>query len=268
MKRLFNLFLITLLLVSCQEKEPIRVACVGDSITFGSTIMNKEENSYPVLLDKMLGEDYQVQNFGMSGRTMLFNPAEAYIKTQHYKDMLEFKPDVVLICLGTNDSKITYRDIASEYEADYNSMIDSISTALPDSRIILMTPPKAHNDITKFKIDAKYITESIVPSVEKVAFDNNLEIIDLHPIFADYVDYLMPDKVHPSAMGAALMVNRIHDYLTRPEVKYTFDATLSNPINFHGFNSYEFEFDGKMAKVAVPKKVAPGHPWLWRARFW
>ena len=51
----------------------IRVACVGDSITFGSGIKNRDQNSYPAQLGAMLGEKYEVRNFGVGGATLLKN---------------------------------------------------------------------------------------------------------------------------------------------------------------------------------------------------
>ena len=38
--------------------------------------------------------------------------------------------------------------------------------------------------------------------------------------------------------------------------------------SFHGFDQYDFKFQGNACKVVVPKTVADGKPWVWRARFW
>ena len=38
--------------------------------------------------------------------------------------------------------------------------------------------------------------------------------------------------------------------------------------DYHGFDCCEFTFEGRSAKIVRPKLAAPGHPWLWRMRFW
>src|SRR5579863_8364775 len=48
---------------------PIRIACVGDSITAGLGVATGK--SYPSQLQALLGDKWQVQNFGVSGRTLL-----------------------------------------------------------------------------------------------------------------------------------------------------------------------------------------------------
>ena len=56
-------------LMTARAAEPIKVACVGDSITQGSGA--QKGKSYPAQLQGLLGEGYLVGNFGVSGRTLL-----------------------------------------------------------------------------------------------------------------------------------------------------------------------------------------------------
>jgi lysophospholipase L1-like esterase/dienelactone hydrolase len=37
--------------------------------------------------------------------------------------------------------------------------------------------------------------------------------------------------------------------------------------SFHGFDQYSFMMDKTACKVVIPKKIADGKPWVWRARF-
>ena len=53
---LFILLCLTSLLVA-----KIKVACVGDSITFCSGIADRGKLCYPAQLDVMLGDDYEVK---------------------------------------------------------------------------------------------------------------------------------------------------------------------------------------------------------------
>ncbi|MBQ8450967.1 MAG: hypothetical protein IJY64_08680, partial [Bacteroidaceae bacterium] len=60
-----------LFLISQEKTEIIKVACVGNSVTFGYGHKNPAETSYPTRLQQMLGEGYEVRNFGHSGATLL-----------------------------------------------------------------------------------------------------------------------------------------------------------------------------------------------------
>ena len=84
---------------------PIRVACVGDSITYGSGVENREQNAYPAVLGRLLGERYEVRNFGVGGATLQKRGDKPYWSLDAYKDVTLFKPHIVVIKLGTNDSK-------------------------------------------------------------------------------------------------------------------------------------------------------------------
>jgi len=73
-----------------------RVACIGDSITQGS--------GYPDRLQELLGSDYEVGNFGVDGSTVSQETAMPYMRQDKFIDAMEFKPDIVIIMLGTNDA--------------------------------------------------------------------------------------------------------------------------------------------------------------------
>ena len=55
MKRVFLCFLLIGSVLSAVAQEPVKVACIGNSITYGSGIDNREQNSYPAQLQRMLG---------------------------------------------------------------------------------------------------------------------------------------------------------------------------------------------------------------------
>src|ERR1044071_7859592 len=90
--------------ISASARHIIRIACVGNSITAGARLSHPEKNAYPAQLQQMLGDNYEVFNFGVSGRTVLRNCDRSYMATRAYKDALNSNPDIVFIKLGTNDS--------------------------------------------------------------------------------------------------------------------------------------------------------------------
>src|SRR5688572_13260471 len=86
------------------NRLPIRVACVGDSITYGYGIKDRERDSYPAQLGALLGSKWDVRNFGVNGATALKKGTRPYSGLQAYQDALAFEPDIVVIKLGTNDT--------------------------------------------------------------------------------------------------------------------------------------------------------------------
>lgn len=86
-------------------RVPVRVACVGNSITFGAGIPNREANAYPAQLQAYLGDGYEVRNFGVSATTASPRGDHPYTATEAYRASLDFAPDIVLLKMGTNDTK-------------------------------------------------------------------------------------------------------------------------------------------------------------------
>ncbi len=195
--------------------EVTKVACVGDSITYGHTIANRETNSYPAqlqqLLDKKAPGEWEVKNFGVSGTTLMTDTNKPYVGRKEYKDSLAYGADIVIIMLGTNDSKPEFQQkIDGQFEREYHELLASYREGREEGtpRIILMLPPKCYCG-GRLPEEA-FIHSTIAPLIRKVAKDEKLELIDLHAALGTKWDKeLMPDKLHPSAAGAALMVKKI-----------------------------------------------------------
>ena len=123
-----------------EYKDVIRVACVGDSITFGAGVGDREKNSYPAVLGRLLGEKWQVKNFGVSGATMLNKGDKPYTKQKAFAAALEFKPNVVLIKLGTNDSKPQNWKFKADFAADAKRWPESSRRLIPRSASTFACP--------------------------------------------------------------------------------------------------------------------------------
>ncbi len=209
------LLLLLGMLVPAALAEVTKVACVGDSITYGAQIPQREVNSYPAQLQQMLNKEapdkWEVKNFGVRAMTLMQKTDKPYVKRQEYRDSLAYGADVVIIMLGTNDSKNQYRDIlADNYKADYHKLIASYREGREgnEPRIILMLPPKCY--VEGPSINEKTLRGTVVPLIRDVAKEEGLELIDLYGVHGTTWDAkLLPDKVHPSAEGAALMAKEI-----------------------------------------------------------
>lgn len=252
-------------------QEPIKIACVGNSITYGSGVFNKEKNAFPVQLQNLLGKNYQIENFGVSGRTLLKKGDYPYWETDAYKEALEYNADIVFIKLGTNDSKSQNRVHLDEFESDYIDLIGSFKKKNEKARVILLLPVPAFTNDT-INIWNKPIAKKIIPATQEVAFKTNSEILDLYHLFLGK-EGLLPDKVHPSGLGATVIAKRLYEAVVHQEsqpidfsIQNEFSAVSSG--NFYGYNITNFKFNQVDCKVVVPKKSAVGKPWVLRARFW
>lgn len=120
-----KIYLVCLIFMACSVSvhadAAIRVACVGDSITFGTKIEDRMHRSYPAQLGVLLGEGYEVKNFGRPGATLLQHGHRPYIKTKAFRAALAFEPEIVIIKLGTNDSIARNWVHRDDFVADYHA---------------------------------------------------------------------------------------------------------------------------------------------------
>lgn len=277
MKYCRYLFLLLLLLllpicVGAQQKSKIKVACIGNSITYGAFIANVQENSYPAQLQAYLGSEYEVRNFGVSATTVLSKGNYPYTTTKEYAASHEFLPDIVLIKFGTNDTKPQNWKYKDEFIADYQQLIDSYRTLSSHPRIILLPPIRCFLE-DESSINPRLIETNVRPMVEELAWKNQIEIINLFNLFGDkWESYLMPDRLHPSAIGAGEMAYKIGAYLKQNYPVSTTEQLAclneAKPFNFHGHQGYDFQYEGVDCKIVKPTLEAEGKPWVMRARFW
>lgn len=138
-------------------------------------------------------------------------------------------------------------------------------------QIILLTPIRCFL-VEKNSINPNLIENEIRSVVEQLAYKNGLGIINLFNLFGNQWDNsLLPDRLHPSSLGAGRISQKIGEYiLSTARGRNTSFSLLdeSAPFNFHGYKGYDFMLDGIPCKIVQPFKEAEGHPWVWRARFW
>ncbi len=262
-------WLLLLITSSVNAQNKIKVACIGNSITAGSGLKGAETQSYPGQLQQLLGPGYEVMNFGVSGRTAM-KTENAYTKTAKYKSALSSSPDIVFIKLGTNDSRLPFRLTIDNFQTDYTKIVRSFRDIPNRPRVILLLPVASYlTDTTRQTNEA--ITKFILPRIRQVAFEEKVEIIDLHAITLTHAG-LFPDQLHPNAEGASLIAKRLYEYLTtKSNAVFDIFKKIEGPYtvsSFHGYDCADFKFEGRTAKIVKPRIVAANKPWIWRARFW
>ena len=193
------------------RKDAGRVACIGNSITFGAGIRNRSRDSYPSVLARMLGDSYWVKNFGVSARTMLNKGDHPYMNEPAYKNALAFNPNIVVIKLGTNDSKSFNWKYKADFMKDAQTMIDAFKGLPSQPKIYLCYPSKAY--LTGDGINDDIISKEIIPMIKKLAKKNDLSVIDLHTAM-DGMPELFPDRIHPNEKGAQVMAKAVYQSIS------------------------------------------------------
>lgn len=253
-----------------RAEKTLKVACVGNSITYGAGIVGRENNSYPAQLQQLLGEGYLVENFGHNGATAASWGDYPYTDMPEFERSKEFAPDIVLLKLGTNDTKPQNWRGAEPFAAELGRLADTYRNLPSHPQVIVLTPVRCFLT-EEGTISPQKIAGEVRPAVEKLACERGLGIINLFNLFGDRWDAtLMPDRLHPSAIGAGMIARKVGDYLLAGKKgrKPSFVPERATAFCFHGFRGYDFRSEETDCKVVCPAREAEGRPWVWRARFW
>jgi lysophospholipase L1-like esterase len=183
----------------------VRVACIGDSITYGHRIEDRELNSYPAQLGALLGSGYQVENFGKNGATVLKKGNVPYWTTAEFKPAHDFNPDIVVIMLGTNDSKPMNWEHRNDFVADYMALIEEFRSLSSSPEIIVCRPVPAFGNRN---IRGDVIENEIIPLIDEAVRKTGVQMIDLHAALSGQAD-MFPDLVHPDQNGARLIAETV-----------------------------------------------------------
>lgn len=197
-----------------KRQKTIRVACIGNSITYGTGIADRTNDSYPSQLQRLLGSNYQVGNFGKPGATLLYHGHRPYVKQEEFKEAIAFKGDIAVMHLGINDTDPrnwpNYRD---EFVKDYLSIMDSLRAANPNVRIILARMTPIADRHPRFVSGTKQWHGEIQTAIETVARVSGAELIDFHEPLYPY-PYLLPDAIHPNPEGAGILAKTVYSGIT------------------------------------------------------
>ena len=200
---------------AAQDKTPpIKVACIGDSITFGARIKDRKKNNYPTQLQGLLGDAFAVRNLGVSGTTMLKKGNKPYWKRPQFQTAQKMQPNIVIIKLGTNDTKPDNWKHKGDYQADYIEMINLFQKLDSKPNIYLCYPAPVVGE--QGGINDKTVREEVIPMIDAIAKKTKLPIIDLYTPLKDKPE-LIPDKVHPNAEGATIIAETVAQAITAKE---------------------------------------------------
>ena len=242
---------------------PVRVACVGDSITAGSGTTLAALDSYPSQLQRMLDPDkWLVGNFGVSGATLLNGGDKPYQKQALFQDALTFHPDIVIIMLGTNDTKPQNWRLKDRFTADYHDLVAKFKALPGPPRIFLCCAPVVPGTGNYGLNEAGVLEE--IPLIAAIAKEEQAGEIDMHGSLLGH-EALLLDRVHPNTDGANILARTVYRALTGQEFTGTLDPALR--AVWHDYTRLNFASGGRVGSLMLPKTPAPGQPWIWRTEF-
>lgn len=234
-------FLSLFLFLSVYATDSIKVACVGNSITYGIGVKDRNKDSYPAQLQTMLGDGYVVGSFGKPGATLLSKGHRPYIEQKEYKDALAFNADIVVIHLGVNDTDPRdWPDFRDDFIKDYISLIDSFKSINPQVRIIVAGITPIWDRHPRFLSGTKVWQDEIREKISIIADICDVELIDFYSTLHNY-PFMFPDAIHPNEEGAYILAKTVHSAITG---------------NYGGLKMADVYSDNMVLQRGVPLKLS------------
>lgn len=192
---------------SAQPRAPkvVRIACVGDSITWGSIIKDRANRSYPGQLAKQLGEGFAVANFGASGSYVIRNSPKPFLKHPFYEGSLSFRPNIVVLMVGTNDAMpAVWKQNGTKFRHTLATLVRSYQQLPEHPKVFLALPPPLFTQNER----GQNLETHLRPEMLRLAKYMGLEVVDLGAPFRNKKEMFW-DGIHPTATACQLMATKI-----------------------------------------------------------
>ena len=188
-------------------KERIKIAFVGDSITYGAGVSDRATKSFAGIIAKATSDKYHAINFGVSATSALYSAKTPYFQTEAYASALEFNPDILHIMLGTNDIKNENWDLGKgNFKLDYKKIVDSFKAINPNLKIVVGIPPRIHKENVFGERNPQILEEEGIPLIYEVAEEINATVANYFDPTKDKPEYF-PDFLHPNDEGHKIMAD-------------------------------------------------------------
>jgi acyl-CoA thioesterase-1 len=187
------------------ESKPVRIACIGDSITRGT--------EYTLDLWAQIGPEYIIGDFGIGGATVSLQSEAAYMNKKAFQTAKDFQPDLVFVMLGTNDADLTINETIDEFVEDYLTLLAAVESVPTKPEIYLLMPPPIYN--TSLSLSCELLGERVQPGIRQVAAQTGFTLIDTYTPFLDHPE-LFVDGVHPTAEGAQKIAEAVYSAVSWP----------------------------------------------------
>ena len=179
--------------------KPLRIACVGASVTFGRGLPNRREQCYPAVLQRLLDTRFgagatQVRNFGYSGATASRGSNEPYWDTPSFTSATRFAPHFVQMMLGTNDAQFANAAARQTLAGDLSDLVEHFRAA--GTQVLVADPPPVFPPVSEIDFDA--LRDEVRPTVRRTTAEIGAPLVDFYsPLVGSGADF--PDGLHPTA---------------------------------------------------------------------
>ena len=234
-----------------------RIACVGNSITYGYGLSSPSTQSYPSQMLGLLGSaNWEVGNFGVSSRTMLKKGNLPYWIEAAYTNAKAFLPNYVMIELGTNDAKTTNWNVhGNEFVSNYKEMIQEFQHLSSKPEVWIGLIPPGQN--VSWTILFGYVRDSVNTRIKQIALESGVGLIDLFDAFnGNSTNWFsstnfQADSIHPRTIGATIIAQKVKEMITttKPEIVYS-TGKLTAPMAF----DYQWYLNGTVISEAYGGK--------------
>lgn len=242
-----------------EDGSPVKIACIGDSITYGYTIDERELYSYPAMLGAKLGDGYEVGNFGKSASYILPGDSEynertdktlSYRDTQQYQDSIAFAPDIVIIMLGTNDVT-SFIDAKHEavIEEELENIIKIYQNLESVERVYVMTSIFAPYNYSMVKLSDGPLQKI----QQRAARDTGAEFVDIYSLTRDYFDVMLhlSDRLHPDEDSYEAIPSACYALLTGTEYTPLVAPTVDTGVVYVSSSGSSENNDGLTPETPV-----------------
>ena len=198
------------------KEGQIKVACVGDSITYGHGIKNWPKNNYPVLLQNLLGEEYHVNSYGVSGRAVQDNSDQPYRALPHYEESVAYEADIIVFMMGSNDTKPENWFGEEAFQTALMDLLDDYTQGEKKPAIYICTTPAcffmegSEGELTSHDLRPAY-ADIIAEIVRQTAEELGYPVIDIHELTKQNPQWFAKDGVHPNNDGAAAIAQAVYE---------------------------------------------------------
>lgn len=194
----------------------IKVACIGDSLTYGYLVEDREVNCYPAVLNELLGNDYVVGNFGVNGLTLLKSGDQPYWNHENFKLSSMIEPDIVIIMLGTNDLKVHNFTSLNDFVNTYEEMINHYRRLASKPRVYIATPPTVFpSEYLKMPTISNEDISQIAVAIRELGKKLRVSVVEVNKKTANRPECFVSDGIHTNKNGAELIANVVFRELSK-----------------------------------------------------
>lgn len=189
----------------------IKIACVGDSITYGQGVwLSRKTDAYTAVLAELLGEEYQTLNYGLPNRTLQSAGNMPYFEERLAEESLDSEADIVIFMLGTNDTKPNNWN-KERFEKEYKEAVEKYQSLDSHPQVYVMIPPQIFlEESGGDKCSSRILEEELAQIIPEIAEETGAEVIDLYTVTKDHPEWF-DDGLHPNREGNRAIAEVIYD---------------------------------------------------------